>query len=259
MESLLEGNLGLITTRQLARPGWAHVFITDTIGDGNTISMNTREYNYYFPLFLGRPSQQGEFNGRESNLSNSFLSAMSDRVGSFEPEAALFFIYAVLHSPNYRNHFENSLTKEFARIPLPGSKSLFENLLRLGASLSNLHLLSIAATEPAPTCHTESENWLVKKPLHERNGIWIDDAKRSGFRPVAGCVWTFTIGGYQPAQKWLKDRRGRTLTQGDIRHYEKMLYAIEETIRIMGQIDEVIEAHGGWPDAFQVATGGEVR
>lgn len=255
MESLLETNLGLITTRQLARPGWAHVFVTDTIGDGNTISMNTREYNYYFPLFLGRPSEQGGFDGRESNLSNTFLYDMSDCVGSFEPEAAFWYIYAVLHSPKYRSLFDGSLTKEFARVPLPGSKCLFDKLANLGASLSNLHILGAAATGPAPTCHTEDGIWLVKRPLHEDNGIWIDDAKRSGFQPVDSDVWSFTIGGYEPAQKWLKDRKGRVLTKADIRHYEKILYAIEQTIRIMAEIDEVIEAHGGWPGAFQTSGG----
>ena len=63
-------------------------------------------------------------------------------------------------------------------------------------------------------------------------------------------VWNFHIGGYQVCEKWLKDRKGRTLTKDDIAHYQKIVVALNETIRLMKEIDEVIEKHGGWPDAF---------
>ena len=74
-----------------------------------------------------------------------------------------------------------------------------------------------------------------------------------GFRGVPEEVWNFHIGGYQVCEKWLKDRKGRTLTAEDITHYHRIVIALHETIRIMREIDEVIEAHGGWPGAF--ATG----
>jgi hypothetical protein len=93
--------------------------------------------------------------------------------------------------------------------------------------------------------------------------VWIDAVKPRksaadckvtgtvGFRGVPEEVWNFHIGGYQVCDKWLKDRRGRTLTADDITHYHRIVLALHETIRIMREIDEVIEAHGGWPDAFQ--------
>ncbi len=64
------------------------------------------------------------------------------------------------------------------------------------------------------------------------------------------AVWTFHIGGYQVCQKWLKDRKGRTLSKDDIAHYQKIVVALSETIRLMKEIDETIEKHGGWPGAF---------
>ncbi len=64
-------------------------------------------------------------------------------------------------------------------------------------------------------------------------------------------VWNFHIGGYQVCEKWLKDRKGRTLSKDDIAHYQKIVVALAETIRLMKEIDEVIEQHGGWPGAFQ--------
>jgi hypothetical protein len=80
--------------------------------------------------------------------------------------------------------------------------------------------------------------------------IWLDKAHTYGFSGVPEDIWNFHIGGYQVCEKWLKDRKGRTLSKDDIAHYQKIVAAISETIRIMGEIDKVIDAHGGWPEAF---------
>ena len=80
----------------------------------------------------------------------------------------------------------------------------------------------------------------------------------SGSEAYPEGVWDFHIGGYQVCHKWLKDRKGRTLSDEDIAHYQRVVVALNETIRIMAEIDEVIEAHGGWPDAFQTGSQGDV-
>ena len=85
-------------------------------------------------------------------------------------------------------------------------------------------------------------------PKHGDNGVCINSSQR--FRPVPAEIWNFCIGGYQVCHKWLKDRRGRVLSKDDIAHYCRIVAAIQETIRLMGEIDKVIDAHGGWPDAF---------
>jgi hypothetical protein len=90
----------------------------------------------------------------------------------------------------------------------------------------------------------------VEKVSWSGNTVWVDRAKTSGFRGVRESVWNFHIGGYQVCEKWLKDRKGRTLSKDDISHYQKIVVALAETIRLMGEIDEVIEQHGGWPGAF---------
>jgi hypothetical protein len=83
--------------------------------------------------------------------------------------------------------------------------------------------------------------------------VWVDKAQTTGFRGVREPVWNFHIGGYQVCEKWLKDRKGRTLTKDDIAHYHKIVIALSETIRLMAEIDEVIEKHGGWPGAFSTS------
>jgi hypothetical protein len=84
---------------------------------------------------------------------------------------------------------------------------------------------------------------------------WLDKGQTMGSRGVTAPVWDFHIGGYQVCEKWLKDRKGRTLSSEDITHYHRIVVALHETIRLMKEIDEVIEAHGGWPGAFQAKPG----
>lgn len=74
-----------------------------------------------------------------------------------------------------------------------------------------------------------------------------------GFKGVTATVWDFRIGGYQVCEKWLKDRVGRALSPTEIDHYERVVGAISETIRLMREVDEVINEHGGWPGAFAAA------
>ena len=82
--------------------------------------------------------------------------------------------------------------------------------------------------------------------------------KTQFFDGVPEIAWNFFIGGYQPAQKWLKDRKGRTLSDEDIAHYQKIIVALTETDRIMKEIDdEVIEKHGGWDKVFVTAADAE--
>ena len=114
---------------------------------------------------------------------------------------------------------------------------------------------------------TDEHGQKVEKAAHdpEDQTVWLDKAKTRGFTGVPEEVWNFQIGGYQVCHKWLKDRQakggknprpGRVLTNEDIAHYCKIVTAIHHTIRIMGEIDDVIEQHGGWPDAF-VTEGGK--
>ena len=80
--------------------------------------------------------------------------------------------------------------------------------------------------------------------------MWLDKEQTTGFKGVREDVWNFHIGSYQVCEKWLKDRRGHKLLADDIRHYQKIVVALSETIGLMKKIDEVIDAHGGWPGAF---------
>jgi predicted helicase len=175
------------------------------------------------------------------------------------PEDIFHYAYAVFHSPGYRSRYAEFLKIDFPRLPLTGNLELFRALARLGGELTALHLLeSPKLAQPITECIGGSKE--VTRIGWSDDTVWIDaPAKKkdmaqapgsSGFKGVPEAVWNFHIGGYQVCQKWLKDRKGRTLTDEDIAHYHKIVISLTETIRLMAEIDQVIETHGGWPGAF---------
>jgi SOS-response transcriptional repressor LexA len=170
------------------------------------------------------------------------------------PEDIFHYAYAVFHSPGYRSRYAEFLKIDFPRLPLTGNLELFRALARLGGELTALHLLESPTLAQSITEFIGGRNPEVEKASWSKNTAWIDKPQTTGFRGVPEAVWNFYIGGYQICEKWLKDRKGRTLSKDDIAHYQKIVVALSETMRLMKEIDEVIEQHGGWPGAFQ--TGG---
>lgn len=174
------------------------------------------------------------------------------------PEDIFHYIYAILHSPTYRERYKDFLKIDFPRIPLPKGRAVFEALIPFGRKLTALHLLDAAAAPelsenrhgfPVSGDNSVDEDFGTKKfPSYEDGRVSINQLQH--FKDVSPEVWSHTIGGYQPAEKWLKDRRGRTLTTDDLRHYQRMLIAIAETQKTMPEIDSIIEQHGGFPGAF---------
>lgn len=149
---------------------------------------------------------------------------------------------------------------DFPRIPIPAGHSLFRELTRLGRELIAIHLMESPKLAESFTTYSGPRNPEVGRVAWSGDTVWLDaSVARKGHAAVPGsigflgvpqAVWSFRVGGYQVCEKWLKDRKGRTLSADDIAHYHKIVVAIAETIRLMGEIDEVIEQHGGWPDAF---------
>jgi predicted helicase len=170
------------------------------------------------------------------------------------------YIYSILHSITYRTRYYPQLKIDFPRIPLPGGPDVFHALVPLGEQLVALHLMESPLLD-TPITHTVGDNWTVGKVGYADGTVWIDGkgtkaaytAGTTGFVGVPEEVWNFHIGGYQVCEKWLKDRKNRTLIADDIAHYQKIVVALHETIRLMAEIDVAIEEHGGWPGAFHVA------
>jgi predicted helicase len=172
-----------------------------------------------------------------------------DLKGSVGPEDAFRYAYTVLHSPTYRARYAEFLKIDFPRLPLTSSLELFRALAALGGELVALHLMGSPKLNRHLTKFVGQGDNEVVKVRYEDETVWINPAQ--GFRDVPEDVWQFHIGGYQVCEKWLKDRKGRELSADDITHYHKIVVALNETIRLMAEIDKVIDAHGGWPNAFK--------
>jgi len=124
-------------------------------------------------------------------------------------------------------------------------------------------------TSPTYPCFVTGANGLTVGTMRESDAyeggrVYLDTrlkARGSYFEGVPPEVWAFRVGGYQVCHKWLYDRRaigdvpGRTLSEADIAHYQGIVVALAETIRLMSEIDAVIESHGGWPLAVADALG----
>ena len=157
------------------------------------------------------------------------------------------FIYGVLHCPAYRARYAAFLKIDFPRIPFPASPDLFRTISDQGEALRRLHLMEAPAIGETPyPLHGPADgsgDSTVEKPRYEAGmaggppvgKVWINPDQY--FDAVPHAAWEHYIGGYQPAQKWLKDRKGRALTYDDIRHYQRIIKILSETARIMAEID----------------------
>ena len=156
---------------------------------------------------------------------------------TFAPIDILDYIYAVLHSPNYREKYKEFLKIDFPKIPYPKNLSTFQKLTNLGSQIREIHLLEISKVENHITEFNIDGDCVVEKPIFKNGKVFINETQY--FENVPEVVWNFYIGGYQPAQKWLKDRKGRKLEFDDIAHYQKIIVALAETDRIMKEINEI--------------------
>ena len=180
---------------------------------------------------------------------------------TFGPRNVFAYIYAILFSSGYRKRYAQFLKIDFPRLPLPNEPDLFADLSRFGAELVEIHLMEssrlnrMSTTYVGPTGPNVGRiGWsedvvLLDAPTKNDHAVSEDTV---GFHGVPEGVWKFHIGAYQVCDKWLKDRKGRALSDDDIAHYQKIVVALSETIRIMAEIDGVIEEHGGWPSAFAI-------
>jgi hypothetical protein len=274
MRHMLAGqNVGITIGRagQVIDQGeWDIVFCTRNITEYN---LYRRGGNNLFPLYLYPDTSKRTLfdielhtnapGGRHPNLAQTFTKDFSERLGmefipdgkgdlykTFGPEDILHYMYAIFYSPTYRSRYAQFLKIDFPRLPLTSNTDLFRALCAIGDGLIGLHLMAKYG-QYMPNYPEPGNNMIEKveytqytdKP--EQGRVWIN--KTQYFDEVTPEGWEFHIGGYQVCQKWLKDRKGRALSFDDIRHYQRIVAALAETITLMDQIDATIDEHGGWP------------
>jgi predicted helicase len=259
-----KNNLGIVASKQCVSD-WRYIFITELIGDFNLTSTAGRfGSGNFFPLYLypEKTNQQNieDSTERTPNLDLKIVDAIAKKLAltftnekettknTFAPIDVLDYIYAVLHSPTYREKYKEFLKIDFPRVPYPKDQTTFWQLVKLGKEVREIHLLESAKVDDFITTYIGDGDNVITRKLTKTNigyeaisdtlgKVWINDTQY--FNNVPLVAWEFYIGGYQPAQKWLKDRKGRTLDFEDIFHYQKIIVALFETHRIMQEIDNI--------------------
>ena len=288
-------NLALISTRQQSQheTPWNLVFVANQLSECCSISNKTKEINYVFPLWQYlEEGDRGDLHdsdlvaslpGRAQNLDPRFIRALREAMSLAEfdwhPEKqsaplnadkVFHYVYAVLHSPGYRQRYAPFLKIDFPRLPIAGGRDVFDALVSLGRQLVQWHLLehptasAITAVSQPNGVHAPSwygkDRQLAKVAEKARSLSDLEASAQgpvgkvavnatSGFAGVLQSVWDHSIGGYQVLHKWLDDRRkgGRALSDDDIAHWRRIYAALQATQNLMLEVDEVIERHGGWP------------
>lgn len=243
-----KNNVGLICIRN-NRDNNDTYFITDRLADKTVIS--PKDNASVFPLYLYKENM-----GKEERIVNfnkevyetiakglNYLPCYDDNIlvdptseynGVLYPQDLFDYIYAVLHSPSYRERYKEFLKIDFPRIPYPIDSEKFRDLVEKGEELRKLHLMEdipskTGITFPvAGSLQVDCYRW-------QDNRVYINSEQY--FEGVPESAWNFYIGSYQPAQKWLKDRKGMTLTFEDVKHYGNIIYVLQQTERIMRGIE----------------------
>jgi predicted helicase len=282
MQNFFKGeNIGLVVARQTTDENWNNVQVTKNMID-NRYHFSYKGIPSEFPLYLypetsaqqtldTQPEKTPNFNEAiitaiEKSLNCKLVAegAANDipvgYAGTFTPLDLLDYIYAVLHSPSYREKYKEFLKIDFPRVPYPTEMTSFKKMSSLGSQLRQIHLLEAAVVNKPITKYPVDGDNIVVKPnfvisilrssvqapeesAEQRTNaqpcgnVYINDTQY--FADVPQTAWEFYIGGYQPAQKWLKDRKGRKLEFEDIQHYQKIIVALTETNRLMKEIDEI--------------------
>ncbi|RUS64914.1 DNA methyltransferase [Pseudorhodobacter sp. E13] len=237
MRHMLAGqNFGIGTARSNKNPQVDHFYCVNTIMETKCAESSTQ--SALFPLYL-YPDDQDLDQTRRVNFDAKLykrlqkLAAHPDK--GIPDELAVFdYIYGALHCPAYRETYAQFLKIDFPRIPWPKTPDEFWDVSAKGTELRKLHLMEPAAIGQTPFPFTGDGDNMVDKPRFEAGKVWINDSQYFDSAPEVS--WGFYIGGYQPAQKWLKDRKARALTFDDVKHYQRILKVLHETDRVMKTI-----------------------
>jgi predicted helicase len=254
---LIDKNLGLVFRRQQPEALDFYIFCSDKIIADGYIRSDNKGGESIAPLYL-YPETNGQLSTeideiRKPNLKPEIVTQIAKGLGlefvaekgtstalsvtEFAPIDILDYIYAVLHSPTYRETYKEFLKIDFPKIPYPKDANTFWQLVKLGAQIREIHLLESDVVENYITQFNVIGENNVEKIKFENGKVYINETQY--FDNVPQVAWNFYIGGYQPAQKWLKDRKEKTLNFDDIFHYQKIIVALTETDRLMKEIDKI--------------------
>jgi len=244
MRHIMKDNVGLLVPRQVAT-NFRHVFCTTCITNFNVLDTAGRfGSGFLFPLYLytdkGDMFSQQEAQKRKPNLNPKLVKSSTEAYGKEPtPEEIFCYIYGILYSNVYRSKYTEFLKTDFPKVPFTRNYELFSTIGKYGSKLVDLHLMKSAELNNPIVKFQGGGDYGIGKVRYEEKGkqVYINDSQY--FEGIERKVWEYQIGGYQVLNKWLKDRKGRKLSLDDIKHYCQIATALEETIEIQRDIDNI--------------------
>lgn len=262
MQHMQRPNLALITARRNRLANVDSFLCSDKLVE--TKCGESTIQSYTFPLYLYNDNKKGhqitllsqnEYfpANKKPNIKEELLALLNNTYNqqsvatplgqqeSFNvtPEEIFSYIYAILYSNIYRSKYLEFLKIDFPRIPFTKDYKLFKKLADLGQQLVDLHLLkSPELNNPIAKFYGQDDSYVKKREYEEKEQrVYINELQY--FSGVASKVWNYQIGGYQVLDKWLKDRKGRTLSAEDVKHYCQVATALSKTIEVQKEIDKL--------------------
>jgi len=252
MKHLLnKDNFAMMFCRQFkVTDEYHHTFISKYITEMCYVSNNGSEGGYVCPLYLF--PDNGSFANITPNINPAIANKIAEGIGlkyiecllgdttptgTISPLQIFDYVYAVLHNPKYRETYKEYLRIDFPIIPYPADLQTFYKMVGYGATLRKLHLLEVRPDHNIARFAGDGNNIISKKVSADdciSGKLYINETQY--FQGISQEVLEFTIGAYQPAIKWLRDRHELTLDYDMVMHYQKTIFAISETLRIMGEM-----------------------
>ena len=235
-----DGNLGLLVSKQVRDFVFSHVWVTPHASEAIFLSPTTATNAMNLPLYLYPDDEHDVEQDRRVNFDPKPYERLQELathplLGTPDEIAVFDYIYGVLHCPAYRETYAEFLKIDFPRIPWPSSPETFWGVSAKGTELRKLHLMELDAIGETPFSFFGDGDNVVDKPTYKDGKVWINETQHFDNAPEVS--WGLFIGGYQPAQKWLKDRKGRALSFSDVKHYQCILKILSKSDRIMATIN----------------------
>lgn len=249
VNALADENTFILTGKSTRNHSTDHFYISDVISELKCAESS--KGSYMFPLWLEQKGKGGTFLPTESNIQDKTLRRFRKVAGdAVSPDSICTYIYSIMYSPSFRTLFAEQIREDFIRIPLPTDRESFVRLSALGGELRSLHTLKADELDELVTEFPNEGSNLVTLPIGKGDWkidnetecvtVWINDEQCfTGIPPEA---WELSVGGYVPAQKWLKDRRNSELSVDEILEYQRIVVALTETVGVMADIDETLSS-----------------
>ena len=252
MHNMLEENLSLCFMRQVSTfESYSQVLVSEQMVDNRTFfsskgiiqqaplylypEKKEKKKNPFIQMVMFEPEK--EYQTRQPNIKQSIIEKLKRNYKkTILPEEIFYYIYSILYSNTYRKKYGEFLKIDFPRVPFTKDYKLFKHLSKVGKHLADLHLLKSKEFDKSISKFPKSGSYKVDKIKYESEKVWINNDQF--FDGVKEEVWNYHIGGYQVCEKWLKDRKERTLSTEEIKTYCKIVTALSKTIELQNEIDK---------------------